>query len=124
MSPLKVFVLLILDKLPEIIQIMKKLFQRHIGTSSAGAKVLVELFQKLTVSRGRASCRTPQSAKFLTRKKSAGGEEKQSGGLFFVGSPSETLSHCTPWSGAHCSVFLHLIRVPSCLTGPSPFVTP
>ena len=28
-------------------------------------KVLVELFQKLTVSRGRASCRTAQSAKSL-----------------------------------------------------------
>ena len=28
-------------------------------------KVLLELFQKLTVSRGRASCRTPQSAKSL-----------------------------------------------------------
>ncbi|MBQ2758300.1 MAG: hypothetical protein IJE93_00865 [Clostridia bacterium] len=26
---------------------------------------MLELFQKLTVSRGRASCRTPQSAKAL-----------------------------------------------------------
>ena len=49
-------------------------------------KVLRELFQKLTVSRGRASCGTAQSAKSLKLAIARRGE-KQSGGLFFVGYP-------------------------------------
>ena len=49
-------------------------------------KVLLELFQKLTVSRGRASCGTAQSAKSLMLPIARRGE-KQSGGLFFVGNP-------------------------------------
>ena len=48
--------------------IQKWFFTESWGMMSARecrGKVLLELFQKLTVSRGRASCRTPQSAKSL-----------------------------------------------------------
>ncbi len=53
-APLKLFV--------KIIGYSRKV-GRQFRHGSAGEKVLLELFQKLTVSRSRASCRTPQSAK-------------------------------------------------------------
>ncbi|MGN0636488.1 MAG: hypothetical protein ACI4I5_09730, partial [Acutalibacteraceae bacterium] len=52
-----------------------------------GLKVSVKPFQRLADSKGGAFGRRPQSAK-SEQQKSAGGEPKQSGGLFWRGEPS------------------------------------